>query len=139
MASPPSLQDLVKEVSKEKLESQCEEGHLKKLALSTTEWRSLAPFFGFDESEIEEIIHEHSHSIQQQNIEFYIRWRVKARNATYRRLIEILHDVKRNDLVTKVVELLQSHNHDDNDTYTLEDLVKDVSKEMLDSTCREGI
>jgi DNA replication protein DnaC len=120
------------------LESQCEEGHLKKLALSTTEWRSLAPFFGFDESEIEEIIHEHSHSIQQQNIEFYIRWRVKARNATYRRLIEILHDVKRNDLVTKVVELLHSHNHDDNDTYTLEDLVKDVSKEMLDSTCREG-
>jgi hypothetical protein len=138
MASPPSLQDLVKDVTKEKLESQCKDGHLKRLALSTTEWKSLAPFFGFDESEIEEIIHEHPHSIQEQTNTFYIRWRVKARNATYRRLTEIFHDVKRDDLVTKVVELLQSHNHDDNDTYTLEDLVKGVSKERLDSTCREG-
>jgi hypothetical protein len=57
MASPPSLQDLVKDVTKEKLESQCKDGHLKRLALSTTEWKSLAPFFGFDESEIEGIIY----------------------------------------------------------------------------------
>jgi hypothetical protein len=56
MASPPSLQDLVKDVSKEKLESQCKDGHLKRLALSTTEWKSLAPFFGFDEAEIDKVL-----------------------------------------------------------------------------------
>ena len=72
MASPPSLQDLVKDFSKEKLESQCKEGHLKRLALSTTEWRFLVHFFGFDESEIEEIINEHPHSIQEQKNKFYI-------------------------------------------------------------------
>ena len=58
MASEPSLEYLIKGVSKDKLDSRCKERDLKILALSTTKWRLLAPFLGFTESEEREIMSE---------------------------------------------------------------------------------
>ena len=69
-AARPSS-EVLKDVPHEKLEQPCKDEHLCEIALSITDWQSIAPFLGLteaDESEIEDCKKARTQKIKMQQI-----------------------------------------------------------------------
>ena len=104
----PSLHDLLRDVTPEKLDQSCRDDHLCAIALSVTEWKSIAPFLGLTKAE-EENIEKDCAANETQKIGMLRKWREKlGRKATYGTLIKVFWKLKRADLVEEVCELLQT-------------------------------
>ena len=106
MAVRPSLEDILKDIPHEKLNQPCRDDHLSEIALSITDWQSIAPFLGLTEAEIEEIEGDRAKT-RPQKIAMLWKWRKRfGRKATYRKLVKVFWKLKRADLVEEVRELL---------------------------------
>ena len=106
MAVRPSLEDILKDIPHEKLNQPCRDDHLSEIALSITDWQSIAPFLGLTEAEIEEIEGDRAKT-RPQKIAMLWKWSKRfGRKATYRKLVKVFWKLKRADLVEEVRELL---------------------------------
>ena len=114
-AERPSLEDLLKDVSPEKLDQPCRDGHLCETALSVTRWKSIAPFLGLTKAE-EENIEKDCGENETQKIGMLRKWRERfGKKATYRKLAKVFGKLKRLDLVEELCELLQAESCSDED------------------------
>ena len=108
MATRPSLEDILKDIPRQKLNQPCRNDHLGKIALSLTDWQSIAPFLGLLKVDIEEIEREHV-KVRPQKLAMLWKWREKfGRKAKYQKLASVFWDLERTDLVEKLRELLQT-------------------------------
>ena len=80
--------------------------HQNKIALSITDWRSIAPFLGLEETDEEDIEVMYS-STKTRNIAMLRKWKhLLGSSATYRRLLGAFWDVERIDLIDKLLEMV---------------------------------
>ena len=80
--------------------------HQNKIALSITDWRSIAPFLGLEETDEEDIEVMYS-TVKTRNIGMLRKWKhLHASSATYRRLLEAFWTVERIDLIDKLLEMV---------------------------------
>ena len=108
MATRPSLEDILKDIPRQKLNQPCRNDHLGKIALSLTDWQSIAPFLGLLKVDIEEIEREHV-KVRPQKLAMLWKWREKfGRKAKYQKLASVFWDLERTDLVEKLRELIQT-------------------------------
>ena len=130
MAVRPSLKDILKDVPPEKLDQPCRDDHLSEIALSITDWQSIAPFLGLTEAEIEEIDGDRAKT-RTQKIVMLWKWRKKfGRKATYRKLAKVFFKLERVDLVEEVCELLQTEH---SSSSSEEDAPPAAKRSILDS------
>ena len=108
MATRPSLEDLLKDVPPKKLNQPCRDEHLGKIALSLTDWQSIAPFLRLTKADEEEIKRDYANT-RTQKIAMLRKWKEKfGRKAKYKKLTAVFWDLEQADLVEKVCELLQA-------------------------------
>ena len=108
MATRPSLEDLLKDIPRQKLNQPCRDDHLSKIALSLTDWQSVAPFLGLTEADEEEIKRDYSNT-KTQKIAMLRKWKKRyGRKAKYRKLATVFWDLEQTDLVENVCKLLQT-------------------------------
>ena len=108
MAGRPSLEDLLQDVPPEKLDQPCRDEHLSKIALSITDWQSIAPFLGLTEADEVIIRHDYPNWITQK-IGMLRTWKKRfGGKATYRKLGKVFFKLERADLVEELCELLQT-------------------------------
>ena len=108
MATRPSLEDLLKDIPLQKLNQPCRDDHLSKIALSLTDWQSVAPFLGLTEADEEEIRRDYSNT-KTQKIAMLRKWKKRyGRKAKYRKLATVFWDLEQTDLVENVCKLLQT-------------------------------
>ena len=102
----PSLAELLKDVPPEKLDQPCRHNHLCEIALSVTDWQSIAPFLGLTEAEVEEIERDLT-TTKAQKTGMLGKWRRKfGREAKYRTLAKVFSKLDRADLVEDLCKLL---------------------------------
>ena len=74
--------------------------------MSITDWRSIAPFLGLEETDEEDIEVMYS-STKTRNIAMLRKWKhLLGSSATYRRLLGAFWDVERIDLIDKLLEMV---------------------------------
>ena len=113
MAAKPSLEDLLKDVPPEKLDEPCRDDHLSELALSVTEWQSIAPNLELSEAEEEDIERDCAKN-KTQKIKMLRKWKEKfGKRATYRRLARVFWNLDRVNLVRKLCDILQMEGEGD--------------------------
>ena len=104
MAMRTSLNDLL--VSRLSGTSHSTLDHQNKIALSITDWRSIAPFLGLEETDEEDIEVMYS-TIKTRNIAMLRKWKhLHGSSATYRRLLGAFWDVERIDLIDKLLKMV---------------------------------
>ena len=104
-AARPSL-EVLNNVPPEKLDEPCKDEHLCKIALSITDWQSIAPFLGLTEADESEII-EDCKKARTQKIKMLRKWRNKlGEKGTYGKLAEVLLELEETDLVEKLCGLI---------------------------------
>ena len=104
-AAKPSL-ELLKDVPPEKLDEPCKDEHLCEIALSITDWQSIAPFLGLTEAE-ESDIEKNCDKAMIQKIKMLRKWREKfGRQATYRKLANVFTKLKHAGLVEELCDLI---------------------------------
>ena len=104
-AARPSS-EVLKDVPPEKLEQPCKDEHLCEIALSITDWRSIAPFLGLTEADESEIL-EVCKTARTQKIKMLRKWRNKlGEKGTYGKLAEVLLKLEETDLVEKLCGLI---------------------------------
>ena len=98
-------QEVLKDVPPEKLDQLCKDEHLSELALSITDWPSIAPFLGLTGAEESEI-KDHA-TARRQKIEMLRKWQTKkGRKATYRNLAEVFLKLEENELAEKLCSFI---------------------------------
>ena len=110
MAIRTSLNDLLEsrlgDASHSKLDHLVSRDHQNKTALSVTDWRSIAPFLGLEETDEEDIEVMYS-TLKTRNIAMLRKWKhLHGSSATYRRLLGAFWDVGRVDLIDKLLEMV---------------------------------
>jgi len=114
MAGPTSLNDILVnrfgDASYSKLDHLVDTHHQNKIAMSITDWRSIAPFLGLGETDEEDIETQYS-TRKTRNIAMLRKWNsVHILNATYRKLLEAFWDVERVDLIDKLLQMVAVDN-----------------------------
>ena len=110
MASRTSLRGLLDsrlgDASHSALDHLVSRDHQNKIALSITDWRSIAPFLGLEETDEEDIEVTYS-TVKTRNIAMLRKWKhLHGSSATYRRLLEAFWTVERIDLIDKLLEMV---------------------------------
>ena len=109
MAARPSLEELLRGVAPEKLDQPCRDDHLSEIALSLTDWQSMAPFLGLTEVDEEEITSRYPHQLVAQKIAMLRKWRQKlGEGATYRELTKVFYRLGKLGLIEQVCCTLNS-------------------------------
>ena len=104
-AARPSL-EVLNNVPSEKLDQPCKDEHLCEIALSITDWQSIAPFLGLTEVEESDIKKNYDNTMTQK-IKMLRKWREKfGRQATYRKLARVFTKLKHADLVEELCDLI---------------------------------
>ena len=107
MAATPSLEELLRGVAPECLDQACRDDHLSEIALSLTDWQSLAPFLGLSEVDEREIVCRYPHDLQMQNIAMLRKWKSEfGQRATYRKLVQVFFKRGKCDTVGKLCHIL---------------------------------
>ena len=102
-----STLEVLKNIPSEKLDQPCKDEYLCELALSITDWQSLASFLGLTLAEELEIQTNYSNNVRKQRIEMLRKWRNKrGGRATYRKLVEVLLKMNETDLAEKLCNLI---------------------------------
>ena len=110
MAKWTSLSDLLVsrlgDASHSTLDHLVSRDHQNNIALSITDWHSIAPFLGLEETDEEDIEVMYS-TIKTRNIAMLRKWKhLHGSSATYRRLLGAFWDVKRIDLIDKLLKMV---------------------------------
>ena len=93
------------------LDQECSVEHLKKIS-HFLDWRRVAPFLGLSEMDIQEIESDKK-TDSEKRLQALEKWkRMYAFKATYRKLVEILLEVKDANSAQKVCKLLQPQGHE---------------------------
>ena len=109
MAVRPSLEELLRGVAPEKLDQPCRDDHLSEIALSLTDWQSMAPFLGLTEVDEEEITSRYPHQLIAQKIAMLRNWRQKlGEGATYRELTKVFYRLGKLGLIEQACCRLNS-------------------------------
>ena len=118
MAVKPSLEDFLEGILPEKLDQPCKDDHLSEIALSLTDWQSIAPFLGLTEAEENRIARRHSNNLAKQSVAMLRKWRSKfKRKATYKTLITVLWNRGKIDLADQVCTIIADRESDDEEFY----------------------
>ena len=110
MANWTSLRDLLEsrlgDANHSTLDHLVSRDHQNKIALSVTDWRSIAPLLGLEETHEEDIKVSYS-TVKTRNIAMLRKWKhLHGSSATYRRLLGAFWDVERIDLIDKLLEMV---------------------------------
>ena len=110
MAIRTSLSDLLDsrlgDASHSTLDHLVSRDHQNKVALSITDWRSIAPFLGLEETDEEDIEAMYS-TVKTRNIAMLRKWKhLYGSSATYRRLLGAFWSIERIDLIDKLLEMV---------------------------------
>ena len=100
---------LLKEVGvqPEKLNERISDDHLREIALFLTEWKTVVPFLGLDENDVD-IIEQEEKKEQVRKLKALRKWKSKfAFEATYRKLVKVLLSLTMTDVAEKVCHLLK--------------------------------
>ena len=103
------VEKLLKEVGvqPEKLNERISDDHLREIALFLTEWKTVVPFLGLDENDVDSIEQEEKKE-QVRKLKALRKWKSKfAFEATYRKLVEVLLSLTMTDVAEKVCHLLK--------------------------------
>ena len=96
----------MKDVPPEKLDQPCKYEHLSELALSITDWRSIAPFLGLTKADESEIECDYGKA-RTQKIEMLRKWQASlGKQATYRKLAKVFWKLKHADLLEELCDLI---------------------------------
>ena len=114
MAAPTSLSDILErrlgDASYSKLDHLMDTHHQNKIAMSITDWRSIAPFLGLEETDEEDIETKYP-TPKTRNIAMLRKWKhLQGSCATYRKLLEAFWDVERVDLIDKLLQMVAVEN-----------------------------
>ena len=103
----PSLEDLLKDIPCERLNQPCRDDHLNEIALSLTDWQSIAPFLELTEFDEREITMRYSKDLAMQNIAMLRKWRSTfSQNATYKTLVNVLWNRGKTSLAEQVCAMV---------------------------------
>ena len=117
MATRPSLEELLKDVPSAKLDQSCRDEHLCELALSITNWQSIAPFLGLTEVEEKEISFMYPNELRRQTVAMLRKWKSKhGRKATYKRLARVFWKLAFTNVVEEICELLNGPDSSDSES-----------------------
>ena len=110
MAGRPSLEDILEDVPHEKLNlwlnQPCSDDHLCEIALSISDWQSVAPFLGLTDVLEEQIERDYANT-KLQRIAMLRTWRRKfGQTATYRALLRTVLRLGRADIAETVCDIL---------------------------------
>ena len=109
MAARPSLEELLRGVAPGKLDQPCRDDHLSEIALSLTDWQSMAPFLGLTEVDEEEITSRYPNQLLAQKIAMLRKWRQNlGEGATYRELTKVFYQLGKLGLVEQACCSLNS-------------------------------
>ncbi len=104
-----NLGDLLRDVPPQQLDQPCSDEHLRDIALSITEWQTIAPFLELSEVDEEEIKCKYPHLLIRQNLGMLRRWRESfGSRATYRKLAEVFWRVGKVARVEQISTLLEA-------------------------------
>ena len=108
MVSNILLEDLFEGVAFTRLIQPCKDVHLARIALSITQWHSIAPFLKLTSTDERAIEERYRSDLISQNIAMLRKWREsRGRRATYMRLAKIFYDLGKISLVEVVSEVLK--------------------------------
>ena len=94
-------------VDPEKLNERISDDHLCEIALFLTEWKTVVPFLGLDENDVDAIEQEGKKE-QVKKLKALQKWKGKfVFAATYRKLVEVLLSLGMADVAEKVCHLLK--------------------------------
>ena len=131
-ATRPSLE--LKDVPPEKLDEPCKDEHLCEIALSITDWLSVAPFLGLTETEESDIAKNYDKAMIQ-NIKMLRKWREKfGRQATYRKLANVFTKLKHAGLVEELCNLIWQRHSSSSDVQSLDSHKLHSTSEVQSST-----
>ena len=117
MATRPSLEELLKDVPSAKLDQSCRDEYLCELALSITNWQSIAPFLGLTEVEEKEISFMYPNELRRQTVAMLRKWKSKhGKKATYKRLARVFWKLAFTNVVEEICELLNSPDSSDSES-----------------------
>ena len=123
MQAPPTLDDLVRVtgVPLQKLDEPCSDEHLITISSDLTQWRTVAPYLGLKESDIEEIETD-ARTESQKRSKALRKWKNKySFKATYRVLMEALLKCHMADRAEKVCHLLSADPQEPRDSKPVHD------------------
>ena len=117
MATRPSLEELLKDVPPAKCCQPCRDGCLCELALSITNWQSIAPFLGLTEVEEKEISFVYPNELRRQIVAMLRKWKSKhGKKATYKRLARVFWKLGFTNVVEEICEFLNSPDSSDSES-----------------------
>ena len=117
MATRPSLEELLEDVPSAKLDQSCRDEHLCELALSITNWQSIAPFLGLTEVEEKEISLLYPNELRRQTVAMLRKWKSKhGKKATYKRLARVFWKLAFTNVVEEICELLNCPDSSDSES-----------------------
>ena len=94
-------------VHPEKLNERISDDHLCEIALFLTEWKTVVPFLGLDENDVD-VIEQEEKKEQVKKLKALRKWKGKfVFAATYRKLVEVLLSLGMADVAEKVCHLLK--------------------------------
>ena len=94
-------------VHPEKLNERISDDHLCEIALFLTEWKTVVPFLGLDENDVDAIEQEEKKE-QVKKLKALRKWKSKfVFAATYRKLVEVLLSLGMADVAEKACHLLK--------------------------------
>ena len=102
------LEDLLEGVAFHKMIQPCKDVHLARIALSITQWHSIAPFLKLTSTDERAIEEKYRGDLVSQNIAMLRKWREgRGRRATYMRLAKVFYDLGKLSLVEVVCDVLK--------------------------------
>ena len=94
-------------VHPEKLNKRISDDHICEIALFLTEWKTVAPFLGLDENELD-TIEEEGKKEQVKKLKALQKWKSKTGfQATYGKVVQVLLKLEKADVAEKVCHLLK--------------------------------
>ena len=106
MADSPTLDDLLKGVSRNSLKAECSDDHLIMIAKWFKHWKDISPDLGLTEAEEEEI-EARVGDLNRKKLDMLRKWKSKyVAKANYLKLAEVFHNHGYNDLVVKLCGII---------------------------------
>ena len=102
------LEDLLEGVAFREMIQPCKDVHLARIALTITQWHSIAPFLKLTPTDERAIEERYRGDLVSQNIAMLRKWREgRGRRATYMRLAKVFYDLGKLSLVEVVCDVLK--------------------------------